>query len=76
MVVKGVATMRKTFTLTVDSDGTCVVVKGGDEHKGSFNHWGNACYYIQKEAEKFVAEMRMERNIKVKKELDDAQRDT
>ena len=62
--------MRKTFTLTVDSDGTCVVVKGGDEHKELFNHYGNACSYLQKEAEKFVAEMRMERNVKVKQELD------
>ena len=70
MVVKGVATMRKTFTLTVDSDGTCTILKGADEHKELFNHYGNACSYLQKEAEKFVAEMRMERNVKVKQELD------
>ena len=63
--------MKKTFTLTVDSDGTCTVLKGADEHKELFNHWGNACSYIQKEAEKFVAEMRMERNVKVEKELDE-----
>ena len=62
--------MRKTFTLTVDSDGTCTILKGADEHKELFNHYGNACSYLQKEAEKFVAEMRMERNVKVKQELD------
>ena len=62
--------MRKIFTLTVDSDGTCTILKGADEHKELFNHYGNACSYLQKEAEKFVAEMRMERNVKVKQELD------
>ena len=73
----------KAFTLILEEDGSCKVFKGEGETspvpkllKEHFNHYGNACVSIQKECEKFVAEQRMERSIKTKKEIDDAQGDT
>ena len=67
--------MIKAMTLILEDNGSCKIIKGDDKPE-HFNHYGNACVWLQKECEKFVAEQRMERGVKAKKELDDAQGDT
>lgn len=67
----------KIFKLVLKDDGACeILVEGRKVQIEHYNHYGNACVVLQQWCEKFVAECRMERNIKVKKELDDAQTGT